>query len=196
MKLRLLKKEDAIPMLEWMHDISVVSVLPTHFEEMTIEDCYAFIEAAKSNQDKNLHLAICDDEDEYLGTVSLKNINLENSNAEYAITISKNAMGQGVSHFATQEIIKIAFEQLNLQRVYLCVFSDNVRAKKFYKKIGFLYEGTFRKHMLSKDGQLHDLEWYAILKEEMENNNESKKQIKKNPSTTNEYLLHRNTTNY
>ncbi|MDD3415404.1 MAG: GNAT family protein [Lachnospiraceae bacterium] len=168
MKLKLLKREDAIPMLEWMHDTSVVSVLPTHFEEMTIEDCYAFIEAAKSNQDKNLHLAICNDEDEYLGTVSLKNINPKDSNAEFAITISKKAMGQGVSGFATREILRIAFEQLNLKRVYLCVFSDNLRAKKFYKKIGFLYEGTFRKHMLSKDGKLHDLEWYAVLKEEIE----------------------------
>lgn len=44
-------------------------------------------------------------------------------------------------------------------------FSDNIRAMKFYKKIGFVYEGKFRKHMISKDEQLHDLEWFAILKE-------------------------------
>ena len=166
MKLRLLERDDAFPMLEWMHDTDVVSVLPTSFEKMTIEDCFAFIETAKISQEKDLHLAICDSNEDYLGTVSLKNINKKNVNAEYAITLSRRAIGTGAARFATQEILKIAFDNLNLERVYLCVFSDNIRAIKFYKKIGFIHEGTFRKHMILKDGQLHDLEWYAILKEE------------------------------
>lgn len=38
---------------------------------------------------KNLHLAIVDENDEYMGTVSLKNI--EEDKAEFAITVRKNA---------------------------------------------------------------------------------------------------------
>lgn len=163
MYLRNLKEKDAEKMLEWMHDTDVVNVLPTQFEKMTLDDCYNFIKVSNEEQKENIHMAICSDSDEYLGTVSLKRINYKDKNAEYAIAIRKSAMGKGVSAFATREIIKMAFEKLQLERVYLCVFSDNIRAKKFYDKMNFTYEGTFKKHMLSKDGMLHDLDWYGVL---------------------------------
>ena len=43
---------------------------------------------------KNIHMAITDDNDEYMGTVSLKNINYIDSFAEFAITVRRTAMGK------------------------------------------------------------------------------------------------------
>ena len=58
-------------MMEWMHDASVVEFMQANFKEKTLEDCERFI--AQSLEDfENLHLAIANDEDEYMGTVSLK----------------------------------------------------------------------------------------------------------------------------
>ena len=37
--LRKLELSDAKEMLKWMHDESVVGLLPTHFNAMTVEDC-------------------------------------------------------------------------------------------------------------------------------------------------------------
>ena len=74
MYLRKLQLKDAPLMLEWMHDDSVVKELQANFAEKTIEDCNQFILAAE-DQTHNIHLAIADDYDEYMGTVSLKNIN-------------------------------------------------------------------------------------------------------------------------
>ena len=96
MKLRLLERDDAIP----MHDLSVANVLPMRFEDMTLEDGYAFIEVAKHNQEKDLRLAICDSNEDYLGTVSLKNINqktvIQNMQLQYP-----EELGKGIAHFAT-----------------------------------------------------------------------------------------------
>ena len=39
-------------------------------------------------------MAITDDNDEYMGTVSLKNINYTDSFAEFAITVRRTAMGK------------------------------------------------------------------------------------------------------
>lgn len=166
MYLRKLKEKDAEPMLEWMHDQDVVENMAADFMHMTIEDCLQFIE--KSNEDESITLnrAICTDQDEYLGTVSLKNISKSDKNAEYAIILRKSAMGNGAARFATMEILKIAFGVLDLHKVYLYVRSGNIRAQKFYNKIGFRNEGTFIDHVINKNGDYENLIWLAILETE------------------------------
>ena len=160
MKIRDLKRIDAPLMLEWMHDEGLVKFFPTNFRDKTLADCEAFIQAEDAC---TRNWAICSDGDEYLGTVSLKHIDGENANAEYAIAMRRCALGTGASHYGTQAVLKIAFEELGLNRVYLNVLEENVRANKFYEKAGFRYEGTFREHLLV-NGKYRDLKWYALTK--------------------------------
>lgn len=164
MKLRKLELRDAESMLEWMHSKNVVEMLAQNFEDKTIEDCKRFIRNANKDESTFLHRAICNDEDEYLGTVSLKHINMQDRNAEYAISMREKAMGTGASLYGTKEILKYAFHELHLEKVYLNVITENVRAKKFYVKAGFRYEGVAKKHIMIQ-GDLHDLEWYAFFKD-------------------------------
>ena len=108
MKLRKLKIEDAPLMLEWMHDPDVVQNMQADFAHKTLRDCENFIRISQTDN-KNLHLAVVDDDNTYMGTVSLKNI--ENDAAE--------------------------FEKLKLKSVYWCVSPENKRAVKFYDKNGY-----------------------------------------------------------
>ena len=133
MKLRKLELKDAPLMLEWMHDKDVTANMNRDFSSLSIEDCERFISNSVNNK-QNVHMAVVDDNDEYLGTVSLKSVDYEKRNAEFAITIRKCAMGRGVSSYAMQEIIRIGIEEMNLDCVYWCVSPVNVRAVKFYDK--------------------------------------------------------------
>ncbi len=135
MRLRKLRKEDAEAMLEWMHDASVVSALRTDFASKTIEDCLSFI-AMSENDPQNVHLAIADENDEYMGTVSLKNIS--EKSAEFGITIRSCAMGKDFAIFGMKEIFKYGSERLGIENVYWCVDPVNTRALRFYDKNGFL----------------------------------------------------------
>ena len=83
------------------------------------------------------HYAICDDEDAYQGTISLKDIDVENGTAEYAIVLRRQAQGKGYASFATREILRIAFEELGLHKVYLNVWKENAHAVGFYEHMGF-----------------------------------------------------------
>ncbi|MBP5170117.1 MAG: GNAT family N-acetyltransferase [Oscillospiraceae bacterium] len=134
MKLRKLQLKDAPFMLEWMHDSNVTEKLKTKFGTKTLDDCRAFIRES-ADCIKNLHLAIVDDEDEYMGTVSLKN--LEADQAEFAITVRSCAMGRNYSRFGMREIIRKGFEELKLKRIYWCVSPLNERAIRFYDKNGY-----------------------------------------------------------
>ena len=164
MKLRPFRRKDAKGMLAWMKDESINRMFATDFGNFTHENVLSFIENANKDEN-NLHLACVNDEDEYLGTVSLKSINKNDSNAEYAISFCKKAHGTGAAYFATQEILRIAFIELGLERVYLNVIPENARANSFYKKNHFVFEGRFRKHIKLRN-QWKDLNWYSMLKEE------------------------------
>lgn len=164
MKLRKLKVKDAKFMYEWMTDYECNRNFRFDPQKITLKSCENFIET--SIQDKeNLNLAIVNENDEYLGTISLKNINYNDLNAEYAISVRKNFHGTGVAKDATLEVLKYAFEELKLNKVYLNVLSENIRAIKFYEKIGFTYEGEFKKH-LRINSEYKDLKWYGFLKED------------------------------
>ena len=143
--LRKLLKKDVPQMLEWMHDEKVNCNFRFNFAAMTEEKALEFI--AESFTEENQHFAIVNDADEYLGTISLKNISAKDKNAEYAIVIRKNFWGTGVAKKATEDILKYAFENLKLHKVYLNVLAENIRANKFYQKCGFTFEGTFKQHL-------------------------------------------------
>ena len=134
MKLRKLELKDAPWMLEWMHDKSVVEDLRTNFLSKTMEDCVSFIQNSLDDKE-NWNVAIVDDEDVYMGTVSLKNIKADS--AEFGITIRSCAMGQGYSIWAMREALRIGFEEYGVQKIYWCVSPDNKRACRFYDKNGF-----------------------------------------------------------
>lgn len=163
-KLRKLENKDVEFMLEWMHDPESKEIFQAPFSKMTAEDVLSFI--ASSFTGENQHFAVVDDKnDEYLGTISLKNIDLKNENAEYAISMRKKARGTGASKRATMLLLEYAFCTLSLSRVYLCVLDSNKRAGRFYEKCGFKHEGIFRKHIKTING-LHDLLWLGIMKDE------------------------------
>lgn len=134
MKLRKLELKDAPLMLEWMHDKSVVEDLRTNFLTKTIEDCENFIKNSWDDKN-NWNVAIVDENDIYMGTVSLKNI--KETSAEFGITIRACAMGKGYSIQAMKEVLRIGFEERGLQQIYWCVSPDNKRAVRFYDKNGF-----------------------------------------------------------
>ena len=163
--LRALRESDADGMLEWMHDESIASVFQTDFVSLCREDVLDFIEHTHVDAD-SLHFAVTgDDEGEYMGTVSLKHIDIGNQSAEYAISMRSCAHGSGLSMKGTKDALRYAFTVLGLHRVYLNVRSDNRRAKRFYEKIGFVHEGTSRDGLSTPTGYCN-LDWYSMLRDE------------------------------
>lgn len=137
MVLRELKMKDAEYMLEWMHDENVYSCLGKDFSSMTIEDCQKFIQESVENPGNGRNFAIVDENDEYMGTISLKNIEWEEKRAEYAISCRTKAMGKGFAKAASEELFQFASKELGLVLIYLYVRESNVRAQKLYDKVGF-----------------------------------------------------------
>lgn len=159
MRLRELKEKDVSGMYLWMHYEETKDIFEKDFNKYTKEDILNFIKKQEVN---DVNYACVDDNDNYLGTISLKNIDKKNLNAELAISFIQDAQGTGAAHFAMNEILKFAFTKLKLKKIYLNVLSTNERAIKFYEKNGFIQEGCFKNH-IKKGNKYIDLLWYAII---------------------------------
>lgn len=159
--LRRLEEKDAPLMLEWMHDNEINCNFQADFAASTMESALHFINS--SFDDENQNFAFVDENNEYLGTISLKHISYENDSAEYAIVTRKKAQGTGAAMAATLEVLQYAFEELKLHKVYLNVLEENVRAQKLYEKCGFAYEGR-AVDAVKINGAYRTLKWYGIVR--------------------------------
>ena len=158
--LRKLELKDAPLMYEWMHDEMIVKNLQTDFMKKTIKDCEDFINLSLTDH-TNLHFAIVDEEDVYMGTVSLKNIN--HHTAEFGIAVRKSAMGKGYAIKAMKEIIQYGFTELQLHTVFWCVSPWNKRALRFYDKNGYQRIDMRNKKVEGyTNEQVNQYIWYAV----------------------------------
>lgn len=161
MYLRRLELRDAPLMLSWMHDKRVTKNLKTDFASKTVQDAESFIKWSWEDK-KNVNLAIASDEDEYMGTVSLKHI--EEGSAEFAITVRFDSMGRGYSWFGMESIIEKAFSEFGLESIYWCVSRENTRAVRFYDKHNFHEAFDIPQKVLGRYEGIENLKWYSVLK--------------------------------
>ena len=166
MKLRMLELKDTPGIFEWMKDPECNKHFRFDPDKVTMESVKEFIKKAEKDP-VNQHYAITNENDEYLGTISLKNINENDGNAEYAVALRSSVSGKGLGYKATMAVLDIAFNEMKLNRVYLNVWPENERAIALYIKCGFKLEGEFREHVYVR-GEYKNLMWYGILRDEYE----------------------------
>lgn len=103
-----------------------------------------------------------------VGSVYLRDIDNDNRKCEYGIFIGESSCrGKGIGSAAAKLALDYAFKELNMNRVFLRVFADNIGAIKSYEHAGFKYEGTFRDDVII-NGKPYDMIFMAILKSEWE----------------------------
>jgi RimJ/RimL family protein N-acetyltransferase len=101
-----------------------------------------------------------------IGITVLKDINLINRSAEFAVYIGdKEYRGKGLSKEASFLTLTFAFNNLGLNRIFLKVLEENEVAIKLYRSVGFIEEGKLRKSVF-KNNQFKNEIVMGILKEE------------------------------
>ena len=106
--------------------------------------------------------------DEMIGLLELDGISWSHGTSFVSIGIGdKVHRHQGYGKEAMRLALRFAFDELNLHRLCLTVFSYNEAAIALYRQLGFRHEGTYREH-LQRDGQRHDMHLYGILRREWE----------------------------
>ena len=104
---------------------------------------------------------------EYIGRCSIIKIDWKNSVAEVGIFLGRPYWSQGYGTDAMRVLVRFIFNEMNMNKIKLHVFSFNERAKRVYEKIGFKVEGILRQELF-REGRYHDVIVMGLLKSEWE----------------------------
>ncbi len=112
---------------------------------------------------------ICDAQTEgfpLIGTCCLVDFDPIARSIELRIRLGhRPSWGRKFGQEACRLLLRYGFEERNLERIWLRVFSGNARAIRLYEKLGFTTEGVLRCAAYIK-GQWQDVHLMAILRDE------------------------------
>lgn len=165
-KLRELKREDILNINIWRANKDLIDCLGANFKFINVEVDNNWFDNYMLNRESNIRCSILSKNDDAIGIVSLTNIDRVNQRAVFHIMIGDtNNRGKGAGFFATNEMIKHAFLDMNLNRIELTVLETNKSAICLYEKIGFKKEGI-KRNCVFKNGKFVNMILMSILKEE------------------------------
>ena len=164
-RLRAYEKSDADALFRWFSDEDVTRWLgPPAFRSRAHQE--KFIELAQASSDDAKYFAIETLDGKLVGDCGLRFIDWKSRKAEFFITIGeKEFWGKGLGTDALRVVIRLAFDKMNLNRLWLTVLVDNPRAVRCYEKCGFVREGLLRQESYV-DGKYRDVLQMALLRED------------------------------
>lgn len=156
---------------QWRNNIEVMELASPVIEQYSLEETVYFVEHAMLSANDGEHYVIMQSrEDLAIGYVSLINIDYDNFSADCMIEIGNvDYWGRGLGTMAMEVILEYVFNELNLNRLGLQVFSFNERALKMYQKLGFKEEGR-KRSAICRLGTYYDIVLMSLLNKEFQAN--------------------------
>ncbi|HHT48414.1 MAG TPA: GNAT family N-acetyltransferase [Firmicutes bacterium] len=156
---RPLQKEDLPRMVIWNTDPEIERFVDLGLPG-ELSACLAWWEEISRSKETRL-FALEDEKGKLIGDLELANICWRGGEAEIRIRIGeKKYWDKGYGTLALRQITDYAFTDLGLNRLYLRVYTFNLRAIKCYQKIGFKKVAVLKR--------AHDRNWKDLYLMTME----------------------------
>jgi len=163
--LRAIEPSDLPNYVRWFADTEVQAYFGM-YEPMSLAQEQSWYQ--HQNESHNAMNFAIEFEGQHVGGCGFVSINTRNQNSEVGLFIGeKKLWDQGLGKDALATLVAYAFDYLNLHRVYLRVFAENLRAVHAYEQVGFRHEGRFRESEW-RHGRWHDMLSMSILRPEWE----------------------------
>jgi diamine N-acetyltransferase len=175
-RLRGVERTDVPKSFEWINDPEVNEGLAIYLPMSLRDEEQWFEQIAHHDQaEKPMAIEVCEGESwKLIGNCGVFNIEWIHRAGELGIMIGdKSVWNQGYGTESMLLLLQHGFETLNLNRIYLRVYSTNPRAIRAYEKAGFMMEGTLREAVY-KHGKYSDVHMMSVLRSEWESKREKK----------------------
>jgi RimJ/RimL family protein N-acetyltransferase len=115
-----------------------------------------------------VHLAIETKDGQHVGAINLHELNPEDRKAGLGVIIGEKAhWSNGYGGDAITTLLRFAFHEMNLHRVWLSVLDGHDGAVRCYEKCGFVRESHRRQHVF-KHGRYWDVLIMGILRDDFD----------------------------
>jgi RimJ/RimL family protein N-acetyltransferase len=167
-RLRAIEHTDLLRCQEWLNDPEVIEGLSQYLPLSYMDEEHWFEQAMHAEPEaRPLAIEVHELTDwKHVGNIGFTNLEWTPRCAEFGIFIGdKTLWDQGYGTEAVELLLQHGFQTLNLNRIYLRVFSANRRAIRSYEMAGFVLEGTLRQAVY-RHGQYADVHIMSILRPE------------------------------
>lgn len=146
--LSILNREDVPALWKMLTDIDVNRFLNARWRIHYLENEFEWYDSLRKNSDSERAFGIClDGTDEIIGAVFLVDLHFKNRNSFIGYFLSKKYWGKGITTEAVKLLIKYAFNELNLRKLYTSVFEPNEGSHRILEKLGFQKAGRYHSHI-------------------------------------------------
>lgn len=129
-------------------------------------DFLEWIQKKVNMKDTNVYCVYSKRFKKYVGIYCILNIDENSGKAELGgIWYGKIAQKTEINTETSYILLKYLFEELKYRRVEWKCDNENIASKNAATRLGFTFEGLFRKHMIVK-GKNRDTAWYSIIDDE------------------------------
>ena len=165
-RLRAREPEDVERAYTWINDRKVTQFLTARYP-LSRADEQRWLEGTATNGFADgVHLAIETKDGAHIGNIDLIETRPEDRKAGLGVMIGeKKYWSNGYWTDAILTLLRFAFEEMNLNRVWLTALEFNDRSIACYKNCGFQEEGRLRQEVFS-GGRYHDLVAMGVLQGE------------------------------
>lgn len=167
-RLRALEPSDAERGHRWVNDPEVKVFLDAVRYPISMAEEERWMEGQTGSSFGRVILAIETKDGCHIGNVELRGSSAEDRRGELGILIGdKEYWSKGYGTDAILALLRFAFEEMNLYRVWLTTGENNPRALACYRKCGFREEGRMRQDRYL-GGRYWDTIVMGLLREEFE----------------------------
>lgn len=177
--LRPFRSSDAPLMFKnWAGDREVTRFLTWNaHRSVSDSECVINMWVAEYNENSTYNWAIVPKEfGEPIGGINVVRIHANNDAAEIGYCIGRDWWGKGIMTEAFSAIIPYLFD-VGFNRIQAEHAVKNPASGRVMQKCGLTYEGTLRQFFRATSGELLDISYYSILREEFEACNKSPKVV-------------------
>lgn len=113
------------------------------------------------NNNYQKHFLIFEGENK-VGLAQIYNIDIVNRKCNLGILIDPIYSNKGIGSSTLKLLISICFQNLNLHKLEVNIYKENVASIKLVEKAGFRQEGVL-KHSIFKHGYYKDICMYGLI---------------------------------
>lgn len=160
------REDEDIPVFHrWYNDPEITRFLGNPFPAISLRQEQAIIERLDDDPNRRAYSIVLKD-GTLIGNCEINQLNWSARSCAVGIAIGeKQYWGQGYGGEALDLMLSIAFDGLNLHKVWLTCAAYNERGLRAYRRIGFREEGRLRDDRFV-DGSYHDTVIMGILEHE------------------------------
>jgi diamine N-acetyltransferase len=147
--------------MTWVNDREVMQYFANRQADISEQEERGYLEALIASRNDRAWSVL--DGESYVGQVSINQIYWPARNGRVFLVVRRAMQHRGYGTAMLRGLVRLAWDELDLHKLWLIVRKDNRAAQSMYLKQGFDFEGVLRDEY-HVGGRYHDMVRMAIVR--------------------------------